>query len=259
MEQKQIIKGQALQPLSPEESRLHQWAESLLKRCLKQINKYKIIQPKPKLFVIRENERAFVLPCYDDSQTKKRIIAFNIHLPLKYVKRAKFSIDWAIELYSGKGIYVSNLTYLNDILFHEIIHCLFKMVVFNRKDIEAEYGGLEEGIATIFSQKQIINRKDGKLIIACIVSQLLIEANIIGCAEIRNINQINLPYKLSPESLELIQQELDVYFSQSELIRKKYLTLKEKNKGDDEDKYSRSFIELTRNPALYKRFIALLN
>lgn len=258
MKQKQIIKGQALRPLSPEESRLHQWAGSLLEKCLKQINKHKTIQPNPNLFVIRGNRRAGLATCYDDNRTRKRIIAFNIHLPLKAVKGAKLGIKREIELYSGKRIYVSGLTYLNYTLFHEIVHCLFKMVTSKRKDIEAKYGDLNEGLAIIFGHKKIINRKDGKLFSASYISQLLIEANISGYAEIRSVDEINLSHRLSPEFLELIQRELDVYFSQSELARKKYLTFKEKNMGDFEDTYSRSFVTLIRDPVLCKHLIALL-
>ncbi len=250
--------GQALQPLSPEELCFHQWAESLLKKCLKQINKHKIIQPNPNLFVIRGNRRAGLTTCYN-SRAKSRIIAFKIHLPLKDVKRAKLGTRKRIELYSGKRIYVSGLTYLNYTLFHEIVHFLFKMVTSKRKDIEAEYGDLNEGLAIIFGQKKIINRKDGELFSAGYISKLLVEANISGCAEIRSVDEINLSHRLSPEFLELIQRELDVYFSRSKTIEKKYLVYKEKNMGDYEDRYSRGFVKLTRDPVLYKRLIAFFD
>lgn len=258
MEKKQTMMGQVLQPLSPEEFRLHQWARGLLGKYLKQINKHKIIQPNPKLFVIRENRMAGLTTCYD-SRAKSRIIAFNIHLSLKDVKRAKLGTRKRIELYSGKRIYVSGLTYLNYTLFHEIVHCLFRMVTLKRKDIKAEYGDLNEGLAIIFGQKKIINRKDGELFIAGYISKLLVEANINGCAEIRSVDEINLSHRLSPEFLELIQRELNVYFSQSKTIKKKYLAYKKKNMGDYEDRYSRGFVKLTRDPVLYKRLVAFFN
>jgi len=258
VKKKQTIMGRALRPLDSEELCLHQWAEGLLKKCLKQINKHKIIRPNPNLFVIRENRMAGLTTRYDDSWGE-RIVAFNIHLPLKDVKEAKLGIKRKIELYSGKRIYVSSLTRLNYVLFHESVHCLFKMVILKRKDIEAKYSDLNEGLAIIFGQKKIINRKDGELFNAGYISKLLIEANINGCAEIRSVDEINLPHRLSPEFLELIQRELDVYFSQSKTIKKKYLVYKKKNMGDYEDRYSRGFVKLTRDSVLYKRLIALFN
>ncbi len=98
-------------------------------------------------------------------------------------------------------------------IVHETCHCI--------NDVKQP--DLSEGIAEWISLNKIIRDvPDGELLVAYLISIRLIEANLLECVYIRNIDEINLPFNLSDSSLNLIQHELDYHFSSPEKTKLTY-------------------------------------
>lgn len=129
---------------------------------------------------------------------------------------------------------------LNYHLCHEISHSLY-----SSKD-----QSYNEGVADDIATRRIINIDPaGEHLAAVHVSDMLVEANLLGFADIRNLEQIELSYEFSDKSLGLIQQELDAYHADKDKARQRY----EKHQVETDyyrytrsspSNYSKGFIDL---------------
>jgi len=156
---------------------------------------------------------------------------YKVGLPMSDVIDAMDDTLVFIRLYSGKHVGLTARTVLKREVIHEVAHCFHET---GQKD-------LDEGIADIISLDKIMDENiDGEALAAVVVSDYLVEANLLGYLEISDVNEIKLPFKFSKYCLDLMQNELNYYFSNQDKVAEKFMK-KEEDRGDDLSIYSRGF------------------
>ena len=209
---KSRIKIMEAKPFEPtkKEKELYDWVLPIFKKYWNELTQNKEHQAKPKLYIASLASGAYHIKI---KELKTRKEYHQIYLPAKKIELAKLGKSKELDLYSGKTIKISGISILISSIVHETCHCIR-----NVKQLD-----LNEGIAEWTSLNKVIRDvPDGELLVAYLISLRLIEANLLECVHIRNIDEINLPFNLSDSSLNLIQNELDYHFSSPEKTKLTY-------------------------------------
>lgn len=240
------------------QKRFSNWLKNLSDGCRKiLVSQCRVSVPMYiTLFVLKKTKRAsaFVGFASYGKSLRKIYRVCNIFLPAEEVERAYHGLNKKIDLLSGGIVEVATLTWLKYVLTHELIHC-FRPLSF--KDFS-------EGLAVKLSLDKLLDSSlamigeetvDDRILAVVVLSKLLVDANIIGCASIRTVEDAQLPYKLEPAIRNMVQKELDLYWQYPEKVQTTYASFKELGQGDDEDSYARGFFRLIRDPDLCQSLI----
>ena len=160
-----------------------------------------------------------------------------IGVPALDIENAKQDKDSEITLYSARKTSYSAKTDLKYNMGHELTHCFYN----------PQEDDLRETIASKVGLELIKGEKDEDDIKANYIATMIIEANILGYADIQDMGHWILPFGLSPRSLSFIQDELESYSADPERSKQIYMRKKQMivhPNPDYIDCYSRGFIKL---------------
>lgn len=234
----------SLQGAGYKEQELYQWVLPILKKYwehLKTNNCDEYI-----LVVSEEASTPSYIKWVKKYESGKETPWHMIRLPAREVERAKLGLDHELDLYSGKKVTVSAMTWLCYGIVHEITHCFD----------DTEETDMREAIAVKVGCEYVMQDfSDGELLAAGLTSRDLVEAHLLGCLNIRSVYTIKFPLRFSEQSLHLIQTALEVYFLLPQFIKDIYEREKKSHPyypGNYQDNYAKGFAKLIKklNPHL---------
>ncbi|MDA2922918.1 hypothetical protein MYX07_06675 [Patescibacteria group bacterium AH-259-L07] len=232
-----------LQGAGYKEQELYQWVLPIFKKYWERLKTNNCNE-----YILVVSEEASTPSCIkwikyeSDKETPWHIV----QLSAREVERAKRGLGHDLDLYSGKKVTVSAMTWLCYGIVHEITHCFD----------DTEETDMGEAIAVKVGCEYIMQDfPDGELLAAALTSWDLVEAHLLGCLNIGSVYKIKLPLKFSEQSLHLIQTALEVYFLLPEFIKDIYEREKKPHPyypDNYQDNYAKGFAKLIKklNPHL---------
>lgn len=220
------------------EIELQEWAQSMMNEIDSNLVHGEETTDRKNILVVsdRLGNRAY-RQAASVGEKDKKITYSHIIMPLKIVEDTKNNIPRVLTLPSGEEIEVPGETLLRFILTEELAHVYSK---------EKEMS-LNEAYANLEGWKQIQNSEGGQKFITWEVSRLLVEANILGLAQIREYDGHKLPLKLEESTLRKINEELTEYFKNPEKARKEFMEIKRGEAlvmADNLDEYPKGFVKV---------------
>ena len=204
------------------EKDLQEWVTPITEQILLELGVNNNPAAKSKLVVSDQfGERAYHQSCSTFKDDGSEITYNHIILPTRLVDDAKNSRERQLTLLSGEKIDVPSETILRHILTEELTHCYFPR----------ESRDLDEANANLKGWEQIAETEGGQKYLACAISTLLVEANILGLADIHEFDGHKLPIKLQDSTLEKINQELDLYFADPRELKIFFTNIKKNRHG----------------------------
>ncbi|MDA2935994.1 hypothetical protein MYX06_02145 [Patescibacteria group bacterium AH-259-L05] len=232
-----------LQGATYKEQELYQWMLPIFKKYWERL---KTNNCDEYMLVVSEEAST---PSYTKGvkyESGKEIPWHMVRFPTREVERAKLGLEYELDLYSGKKVTVSAMTWFCYGIVHEITHCFD----------DSEEIDMREAIAVKVGCEYVMQDfPDGELLAAGLTSRDLVEAHLLGCLNIGSVYTIKLPLKFSKQSLHLIQTALEVYFLLPQVIKDAYEREKKSHPyypGNYQDNYAKGFAKLIKklNPHL---------
>ena len=168
---------------------------------------------------------------------EQNILANMIGVPALDIENAKQDKDLEITLYSAKKTSYSAKTNLKYNIGHELTHCFYN----------PHENDLREAVASKVGLELIKGEKGEDEIKANYITTMVVEANILEYADIQDIGPWIMPFGLSPNSISLIQDELESYSADPDRSKQIYMRKKQMFVHSDPDYldcYSSGFIKL---------------
>ncbi|MBT4651716.1 hypothetical protein HOC13_04315 [Candidatus Woesearchaeota archaeon] len=220
--------------LSERELMLKKWVGSLFRKCVEEISLENQVIPNYKLFIDHYYHKPNISLM---EGLEKYPEVWEVFVPFKDADAAFEGKNRNTDLFSGKQVSYAVRPYLINSLFHEAAHLIYPF----------KEPSFEEAIADRIAQERTILIPGGANIVGLYLANYLVDANYFGFAEFTEIRKINLSFRLLEDTLGFIQEELDFYFSNKEIvaekIEKRVKSWPEDRKAGYED-YSKGFVQL---------------
>ncbi len=234
MDKLHVVEAKPFTP-SEREIELQKWVEPMMREIDSSfIHGEETTDKKNKLIVSDQSgDRAYRQSSVVLDEDGKKITYSHIILPTKLVEDANVGKSKIATLPSGEEIEIPSEILLKYILTEELAHVYSK-----EKEID-----LNEAYANLEGWKQIQNTDGGQRYIAWAISRNLVDANILGLAQIRKYDGRKLPISLTESTLAKINEELDKYFKNPEKAKEEFIKVQESEEFYV-DEYSKGFVRL---------------